>query len=408
MSEVLVPRREMLALAGAPVLRSRPLAALAGMPWAYASASPLMSARAREVAGNTVYIGQSAARSGGAAALGDEMYWGMRAAFEEANRAGGVHGRKFVALPLDDGYEPQRCVNNTLELLKRDVFGLCGYVGTPTCAAALPIIHDAGVPLVGMFTGAEALRTPRPGIFHVRAPYGAECEAIAGQFLAFGKASRVAIFKQDDGYGAAVQSGMEKALAKFDSRPVVIGSYQRNPKDVRAAVYDAAKAIASVQGVTAVAMGGVAGACAELITLLKSPEFGGIGKGLMYCSVSFVGTSAVAKCLAEADGAGGLGVCQVMPYPFEPGSKFVAGFLAAASAIGIQPSYGALEGYCSAKTLLKGAERCGDRLTRQGLVDALEAPIDLGGFALNFRPGDHGGSRFVELTVFDGRGQLRR
>ncbi len=40
------------------------------------------------------------------------------------------------------------------------VFALSSYVGTPTSAKAVPIIEKAGVPIVGLFTGAEFLREP--------------------------------------------------------------------------------------------------------------------------------------------------------------------------------------------------------------------------------------------------------
>ena len=40
---------------------------------------------------------------------------------------------------MDDGYEPDRCAENTRKLIADDVFALFGYIGTPTSLAALPI-----------------------------------------------------------------------------------------------------------------------------------------------------------------------------------------------------------------------------------------------------------------------------
>ncbi|MCH8623024.1 ABC transporter substrate-binding protein [Undibacterium sp. TS12] len=407
MNKAATKRRKLLALASTPVigaLRASPFAAVLGA-WAPARAAALSSTQARQIVGNTVLIGQSSPRSGPAAILGNEMFEGARAAFEESNRAGGIFGRRFTLVGMDDGYDPQRCVSNTVELLGRNVFALCGYVGTPTCAAALPTIEQAGIPLIGLFTGSEALRAHKPGVFHVRASYGEECRIMTRQFLAAGADTKIAIFKQNDGYGAAVEAGMRNAMRELGvNHEPVVASYERNTLDVAKALDAIARS-----NVTAVAMAGVYGACIELIKGLKSPKYGGVGKAMMFCSVSFIGSSGVAKALKESpDGVGGIGISQVMPYPFASGSGLVTSFRKAAASIGVEPSYGALEGYCSARTLLKGAERCGENLSRQRLVDALEADVDFGGFPLSFKPGQHAGSRFVEMTVFDAHGRLLR
>ena len=66
---------------------------------------------------DSIVFGQSAALSGPAAELGRNMNLGIRAAFEEANRSGGIHGRQLKLLVRDDGYEPEAAVANTRELI---------------------------------------------------------------------------------------------------------------------------------------------------------------------------------------------------------------------------------------------------------------------------------------------------
>ena len=103
-----------------------------------------------------------------------------------------------------------------------------------------------------------------------------------------------------------------------------------------------------------------------------------------------------------------------MPSPSQDPSKFVAGYqramrdLAQARGTPIDLSYGSLEGYASAMTVVEGIRRCGDNLSRQRFVDALEAPIDLGGFVIPFSPSNHSPVKFTELTVVDSQGRLRR
>ena len=54
---------------------------------------------------DAIVFGQVAAFEGPAGLLGQEFRDGLLAAFEEANRAGGVKGRKLKLVSEDDGYE---------------------------------------------------------------------------------------------------------------------------------------------------------------------------------------------------------------------------------------------------------------------------------------------------------------
>ena len=65
-------------------------------------------ARAEDgVTDDTIVFGQAAVFEGPAAALGLGMRAGIQAAFEEANKQGGIHGRKLKLVALDDGW--RRC-----------------------------------------------------------------------------------------------------------------------------------------------------------------------------------------------------------------------------------------------------------------------------------------------------------
>ena len=80
-----------------------------------------------------ILFGQSAALTGPASGLGQAMRAGIEAAFHEANRNGGVHGRRLELISLDDGYEPEAAIENMRTLINdREVFALIGAVGTPT------------------------------------------------------------------------------------------------------------------------------------------------------------------------------------------------------------------------------------------------------------------------------------
>jgi ABC-type branched-subunit amino acid transport system substrate-binding protein len=76
-----------------------------------------------------IVIGQSAAFSGPASQLGQDINLGARTYFQMINDRGGIHGRKIELLTRDDGYEPDRAAQNTREFVEKDkVFALFGYV----------------------------------------------------------------------------------------------------------------------------------------------------------------------------------------------------------------------------------------------------------------------------------------
>src|SRR5260221_11350965 len=84
----------------------------------------------------SILIGQSAAFTGPASELGNEMRAGANAYFRYVNANGGVNGRKIEMRSLDDGYEGDRAAPNTRKLIDDGVFLLFCYVGTPTSNAS--------------------------------------------------------------------------------------------------------------------------------------------------------------------------------------------------------------------------------------------------------------------------------
>jgi len=89
-----------------------------------------------------ITFGQSAAFRGTSSALGSELWRGSAAYFMHINSKGGIRGRKIKVISLDDGYEGKVTLTNTIKLVtKEKVFGLFGYVGTPTIVKALPVIQ---------------------------------------------------------------------------------------------------------------------------------------------------------------------------------------------------------------------------------------------------------------------------
>jgi len=345
---------------------------------------------AQGVTDSQVVLGQSVALTGPAQQLGLDMQLGAKLYFDQVNARGGVHGRKIVLKTLDDGYEATRAAENTKKLINEDrVFALFGYVGTPTSAASMPIFTEARVPFVGPFTGAESLRNPvNPLIFNVRASYYDETEAIV-QHLTAMSVDRIAVFYQNDAYGQAGLAGVERALKKRNLPIIAKGTVERNTVDVKKAVAEINKA-----NPQAVVMISAYKSCAAYIRETKAA-----GQNPTFWNVSFVGSKALAK---ELDKEGrGVQISQVMPFPWDSSVPIVKEYQRAMAEARAEPGWGTLEGYIAAKVMVEGLRRAGRNLTREGFVRAMEGiqDFDLGGFKVNYGPGNRSGSRFVDLTI---------
>ena len=347
-----------------------------------------------------ILIGQSAALSGPAAQLGLQFQHGARLAFERANARGGVNGRNIEWRCLDDGYEPARCQANTQALLNDDVLALFGYIGTPTSLAALPLATAAKTPFIAPFTGAQALREPfNRHAFHLRASYFDETARIVNQVTQVGM-KRVAVFHQNDSYGQAGLDGVTRALKALGLATVATGTVDRNSTEIAAALErilpSKPEAVVQISAYKS---------CAAFVRGARKAGYGG-----QFYNVSFVGTQALADELGSE--ARGVVVSQVMPYPFAPLLPLTNEFLAAAGAAAtkVVPNYSSIEGYVAGRVLIEGLRRSGAAPTREGLIAGLESmqAFDLGGFGVDFGPRKHVGSSYVDLTILDGSGHVRR
>ncbi|MEY4978866.1 MAG: hypothetical protein RLZZ352_1136 [Pseudomonadota bacterium] len=361
--------------------------------------SSLAHAQSTGVRDDRLVLGQSAPITGPAAQLGLQFHFGAQAGFEEVNASGGINGRRIELKLVDDGYEPERCAANTRQFLKDDVFALFGYIGTPTSLAALPLATAAKVPFFAPFTGAESLRDPfNRYAIHVRASYYDETAAIVRQVTAVG-IKKIAVFYQNDAYGKAGLEGVSRALKALNMEPVALGTFERNTKDVDAAL----KSILPARPEAIVQIGAY-NACATFIRQARREGFSG-----NFYNVSFVGTQALLDELGAE--ARGVVVSQVMPFPYAPVTRISGEYLASIKEeTGVKPNYSGMEGYVAARVFIEALRRAGRSLSREGFINAIDGMqnVNLGGFQVDFGPTKHTGSKFVDLTLLTGDGRVRR
>ena len=350
---------------------------------------------------NSITLGMTSPFSGPNGAYGNEMRQVIQAYFDQVNKSGGVNGRKINLVALDDGYETDRAVANTKTLINdKSVFALlASYGSSPTTDAMNKVFGPSRVPLVGTISGAGSLREPisqNPGsryMFNVRASYADETEAIVNQLVSLGL-KNIAVFYQNDGFGKSGLDGVTTALKKHNLAPTAAATVERNSVEVTAAVEAIAKAKPQ-----AVVMVTLYKPTAAFVKAMKKA-----GQNPMFMTLSPVGTE---QLIAElGPDARGIGISQVMPYPWSDVVPMVRDYQKLVGGKGGYSYYG-IEAYAMARVMVDALKRMGKDPSREKLVAALEnTSLDMGGLKVAFSATNRQGSRFVELTVVGPGGKI--
>jgi branched-chain amino acid transport system substrate-binding protein len=355
-------------------------------------------------AADDIVIGQVAPLSGVLADTGRDMVLGAKIYFAQVNEHGGIHGRKIKHVVKDDGYQVAETVRLAHEVIDKDgAIALIGFAGTGNVGELLnrKILEQAKIALVAPYTGADALRNPfNPWIFHIRASYSDEAEGIVHQ-LSLLNMRRIAVMYQNDPFGKAGLAGVEAAMKKRGLEVVATGAYEKNTDNVA----DAVKAIATARP-QAVIMISVNKSTAAFSKQIRSAT--AISQ---LVNISVVNPKEIVRLIGAPD-ARGIGVAQVMPYPYTSPLSVVKEYQQAMKkyAPGIDFSYTSFEEFIGAKVLVEGLRRAGPNPTREKVIQSLESlnAYDVGGFTLSYSPHNRVGSRFVEITVIGKDGKLLR
>jgi ABC-type branched-subunit amino acid transport system substrate-binding protein len=349
-----------------------------------------------------ITIGQVAPLSGVLATTGAQMVLGGRIYFAHVNATGGVHGQQIKVDVADDGYKVDETVRLTREMLARpEVVALYGFAGTANVGKLLTdkVLDEGGAALVAPYTGGEPLRSPfNPWIFHVRAGYAAEAEHMVQQVTTLGM-NRVAVMYQDDGFGKAGLIGVEAAMAKRGLKLVTAAGYERNTDKVDAAVKQIKAA--DPQAIIMISINRPTAAFVK--------QYRESGGGAQLLNISVVDPAELVK-LAGLKNAHGLGISQVVPYPYMANLPVIREYqeLLRKYAPNEHVNYTSFEQFLGAKVLVEALRRAGPKPTRVRVIKALEGmgSYDLGGVTVNFSAGNRVGSRYVEVTVIGSTGKL--
>ncbi len=348
------------------------------------------------VSASEIILGSSSALTGHAGYLGRNYLVGARAYFDEINALGGVYGRMIRVVAYDDQYDPPKCVYNTQKLINEErAFSLFNYVGTPTSVKIIPLVEEAGIPLVGIFSGARPLRDPvRKNIFNVRASYYLETGNAVNHFVEDLGLQRIAVFYQNDAYGYDGLEGARISLQRHGLAPVKEAGYIRGTLEIESALAEIRASEAE-----AVIMVGTYSPCAKFIIEAKMQGY------LPYFhNVSFVGPDQFLEELGEY--GEGVIISQVVPFRSDLSASRYYEELLGKHYPGETPNFVGFEGFINAIVLVESLKKAGPDLTRKRFKAALEAVNDLDagiGLKLSFSQSDHEALDHVFFTVIRNR-----
>ena len=343
------------------------------------------------VTDNSVVLGSTVSLNGGKNSYAVTALQGMSLYFRKTNDSGGVNGRKVVQRVLDDEGKPEIAEANARKLLQEGAFILFGSVDGGPSSAVIKVANESKVPLFGPLSGAPTLRAPHQAlVFPVRAEHKSEFRAL----LVWGKNTgyKTAGFLHTDSDGGRLHLENLRAIGKELGIEVVLALPTKSDA-TDAQIDDMAKQIAQKQPAMFIS-NGPAAVYQKLVTKSKTN-----GVRATFMGVNS-GSSQIAKNLGPI--ARGMVFAQVMPNPMTRKHQITREYQDAALKADPKAefSYGALEGYVTAKAMVAVLRETGRQLTRSSLLKNLEdAQYDLGGVKLLYLNGNHEGSRFVDLSI---------
>lgn len=352
------------------------------------------------VSSREIVVGSIQDLSGPIALLGAPVRDGMLMRFEDANAAGGVHGRKLRLVVEDAGYDPKKAVLAARKLIQRDhVFAFLANLGTPVVMATMPLVVDAGRPHLFPFSAHESTYAPlHPLKFQMFAPYQDYMDAATRHMVQTQGYQRTCLLYQDDDYGLEVMKGVESALAKLKQPLVAKTSYKRGATDLSSQIARLRAAECDFVVLATVVR--------ETVAAVSEARKVGWNVDML---VTASGYSAQTHELGGKAVEGLYGV-SVLPHPYEAGAnRALADWIRRyRERFGAAPNVWSVMGYGVADLFVKAADQAGPALTVARFTAALESlhtPRDFfGSPEYRFSRDEHLGNRHGRLAqIRDGR-----
>lgn len=365
-----------------------------------ADAVPAAETKQPGVTGDSIAFAQSGCFSGACGTTGLRYHAGIRAAFHERNLRGGVRGRTLRLTPHDDAYDPVTAATNAARFAAdRDVFAVIGGLGTPTALRMAPVLREAGVPFVGILSGAGFLRDRAryPNVVNLRTGYAEEARKLVAHMHDRRGARRFGVIYQDDAFGYSVLANYREALKALGLPILAKASYSWHSHTVHGTLFVLEKADLDV-----VLMAATTSNVVDAIDAARS-----FGHNFAFGMLSIVDLDRIAGRLKHRFGPAVS--TRVLPDERDAGNALVkrfrsalAAWRAAAPEAAGTADASSLEGYILGRFVIAVLERMPGAWNREGFLETALAsgPFLIDGWKIAFADGGNVGSDYVRLVEF--------
>ena len=348
-------------------------------------------------------VGQVAPLTGVNATHGRAYAEGMRLAFEQANKAGGVQGQAVRLVTLDDTGHPEATVAKTRELLEksRPVL-LAGYFGNRNLTALMDskLLEQQQIPLIG-YQSTDTRVLAAPQIFSTRAGLSEEMGKIATHLSTVG-ITRLALVYEERTDAPELIRAVTQAVQPAGAQLVASSSVRAGGGVLEKAVQSLQAAQETPQALLVVASSAVTSAFVETYRM-------GGGTAQIYVN-SEADIEQLAKRL-PVEFMSGLSIAQVVPSPYKVNMRLNKEFRDVVAeqgkALSMPVGYTMMEGYVNGKVVVEALRRS-QPVAREKIAGALRGidALDLGGYWVGFKPGSQMGSRYVDLSIVNASGRV--
>ena len=351
----------------------------------------LLAGAADALAADPIKIAVSGPLTGGSSAMGVSMRDGVRLAIDEINRAGGVLGRRVVAVERDDEAKNERGVQIAQEMINKEkVAAAVGYVNTGVALASQRFYQEAKIPVMNnVATGTVITHQfdgePENYVFRNAASDGIQAPMIVDEAVTRRGFRKVAILADSTNYGQLGREGLESALKARGIVPVAVEKFNVKDVDMTAQLLKAREAGAET-----------------VLTYGIGPELAQIANGMVKIGwkVPMIGSWSLSMG-SFIDNAGANGNGARMPQTFiqEPTSPkrqaFIANYLKTFNPKGgrIDSPVSAAQGYDSVYLLAEAIRQAGstDGSKIRAALEDLKTPYDgvVTNYSKPFSKADH-------------------
>jgi branched-chain amino acid transport system substrate-binding protein len=322
------------------------------------------------VTDKTIKVGILGSLTGPLAVFGTGNLAGATIAFEEANAAGGINGRKIEWVSLDDESSPPKGIAAYKRLVDQDqVFAVFGPAASAVGQALVPTFKASKTPtFVSVFSTPAVTEPPIPVVFRT-GPMNDRQQgtAIANYVVDELKAKKIALIRQSDEYG---KRGGESVSARLTERkmPLAIDeTFNIADTDFTAQLSRIIQAAPDVLIVY-----GYPNPSAIITRQAKQ-----LGLKATVMGANSAGSRKYPEIVGEAAaGTQNIVTLKVLPEGNEPAAvKFRAAFEQRFPDLARQgrPDLGDVLGYGGAQVFVEGLKRAGKDLTQAGFIKALES-----------------------------------